>query len=292
MSLTATMLSQSCLSKALPLLRLATGRYAQGKKIFAESMAPVMKKIFLFCTFLLLSTFCFSQNDSIKGKRKINFVIDLIISPSICFEDQHSLTGSRDNGYRYKSPLYSFSIYNDYGIWVKSSLITIGFGISQYSYNKYDEYSFNNNGTEVNSKNTFQFNYFFYKFPVKYYLFIGKKQDWFAGISSEISILHSYETSLHETRTISYNNGTIDVINNSNSTSQKVPQTIIWVGLEFGKVLKLSKWFQIDFSIDMKYSSRINGQNKGPYSDYAANYSFTSRNLFVISFNIVSMFKI
>jgi hypothetical protein len=255
-------------------------------------MILIMKKLILFFTFILSITFCFSQNDSIKGKQKPNFVIDLIISPAICFEDQHSLEGSSDLNYKYKYPSYSFSISNDYGIRVKSSLFTIGLGISYYSYKKYNEYSFTNNGTEVNSKNTFQFTYFFYKFPVKYCLFIGKKKNWFAGINSEISILSSYKTTWHETRTISYVNGNIEVINRSSNNLQQVPQAIFWLGLEFGKTLRLTKWFQINLSVDMKYSSIIYGKHKGSYYEYGSNSSFTPRNLFVISLNIGSMFKI
>lgn len=130
-----------------------------------------MKNIFISLYLLLSGFLCFAQKDSINDKQ--HFISSLTISPVLTFK---SPSNSFGDDLKYKHPSLSFSITKDYGKQIKSSIISVGFGFAYYSFVKNSEFSYIENGMNIDSEKSLKFENYYFKIPIKYLVFIGRKK--------------------------------------------------------------------------------------------------------------------
>ncbi len=246
-----------------------------------------MKNIFISLYLLLSGFLCFAQKDSINDKQ--HFISSLTISPVLTFK---SPSNSFGDDLKYKHPSLSFSITKDYGMQIKSSIISVGFGFAYYSFVKNSEFSYIENGMNIDSEKSLKFENYYFKIPIKYLVFIGEKKDWFAGFNTEIAFLSKYIISNQQSTTYSKNGNVIEKYGIENKSSQKTPQYIFFGGLEFGRQIKLNKNFLMNLSLDLKYSSLISGKGGDTYTQTYQDLNIITSSLnmsFVINKSVKSV---
>ena len=244
-----------------------------------------MKALLFISQLFFISIHGQTQNDSLK-KECTKFIKEIGISPNLCFETHFIWNENAiDTRYRFKNTVLGCGINYSWGIQKRSSIFMIGAGFDYYSFTKYENYSFSFSSSAVESKNTINYKYLFYKIPLRYRLFFEKTKKWFVGLNTEISCLFINNYEWKEIRTISTSNSSYVIVRTNNSYV-KAPQAVFWLGGEIGRTLKISKKIYIKASIDLKISSIIRGEKQKFDS-----YKLVARNIFIPAINISTSLK-